>query len=66
MHALGYEIPVTREGVAKVFMKQYADEKMKVANEVKEVRNQGIVFFWLGSRPTSALYLNCLEIYIFF
>ena len=42
LHALGYEIPGTRQGVAKVFMKQFANEKMRVANEIKEFRNQGI------------------------
>ena len=42
--AVGYEIPATRNGVAKVFMKQYANEKMKVAYELKELRDQGIRF----------------------
>ena len=37
LRALGYEIPVTRNGVAKAFMKQYANEKRKVANELKDL-----------------------------
>ena len=44
LKALGYEIPTTRYGVSKVFMKQFAIEKMKVANELKEFRDQGIRF----------------------
>lgn len=43
LRALGYEIPMTRQGVAKVFMKVYANEKMKDANEIKEL---GIPSHW--------------------
>ena len=42
LRALAYEISGTRQGVAKVFMKQFANEKMRVDIEIKEFGNQRI------------------------